>query len=74
MLRWDSPLSSNTTAAVNTEGFVYGQGDIPDGWDLDAAADWSVSVHHSWVKGFHRVQSVDRSNRTIIFTNPAKVR
>ena len=43
-------------------------GDVGNDWNVSASVDWSVSVHHSWVKGFHRVKSINRANRTMMFT------
>lgn len=51
---------------------VLPQGSIPEDWDVspEALRSWRVKAYHAWCASWHKVRSVDRSNRTIIFENP----
>ena len=73
MLRWNHTLGEAGDPA-NLHGFVFSDGDFKPEWDYSAAAtaSWTVAVFHSWVKGYHKVGSVDMGNRTLMLGNAAK--
>ena len=76
ILRWDKPLASDATQAgkdTSRWGFVYAENDIADEWDTSAAALklWRVVAFHQWTKSYHTVRAVFRTNRTILFHQPA---
>ena len=48
-------------------GFRYREGDL-DG--LSSLEDVNIFLYHSWTCSLHWIESLDRSNRTVRFTNP----
>eukprot|EP01046_Picozoa_sp_COSAG06_P006949 COSAG06_NODE_333_length_17341_cov_7.601032_12_plen_74_part_00 len=52
------------------------QGSIPEDWDVspEALRSWRVKAYHAWCASWHKVRSVDRSSRTIMFENPVSER